>query len=140
MKIENVFAALEEYFEARKNLSEGSAEGSSEDSLVLIQERAKSSLDLYIKDQFNQLILDDKRDKTPTIEMVAVNPSNVKVAWEDVVNLLDALNSPPLPLEQENLSLRQASRWMEIYKEWYGKKRIDALLSVTPLDFETKKE
>ncbi len=124
MKIENVFAALETYFEAKKA---GSID------LSEVQDKAKANLDLYIKDQFNQLILEDKKSKTPTIpDMLAVSPAEVKVAWEDVVNLLDALNSSPMPLSQDGLENHMV-RWMEIYTEWYRKKRVEALLSVTPI-------
>lgn len=66
-------------------------------------------------------------------QRVRVPVGGVKVSWEEVVHLLDALNAPPLPLSfhppKDETAVRE---WMSVYSNWYYHKRTKALRNLLP--------
>lgn len=129
MKIETVLSSLEEYLEMRRDV------GSDDHSflgLSAARHRAELALKEYIGSQFNYLMVEERRvSTTPTRKVDVVNPKNTSIAWEEVVGLIDALNSPPTPMR--NFSDPKAvERWMKVYRDWYEFKR-KAALKVNPL-------
>lgn len=126
--IERVLASLEEYFDLKRDI--GSIE---EPNIFAAKERAGRALNEYIQYRFDDLLFEDrKKASTITTKVHVPDVSSVKFTWDDVVALLDALNSPPHPLKElDDRELRE--RWMRIYTEWYQVKRPLAMNTISPV-------
>lgn len=122
MSIDIVLSALEEYLERKRELCDQTV-------LESARERAGYVLDEYIQQRFDSAILEErKRSMSPTRKVAIVNPDQIKVTWDEVAKLLDALNSSPVPLKHpKNMSEKDFVRWMEIYEKWYQYKRVKAM-------------
>lgn len=137
MAFDKVISALEEYFELKQV---------TEDPITVrkARERAKYLLDDYIQRKFDSAMLEERRRSMSITKKVAVvNPNQIKVTWEEVAKLMDALNSAPNPLEEpKQVESKNLVRWMEIYTGWYKKKRIEAMKldAVTKLELELEDE
>lgn len=133
MDIETVLATLEEYFEIKRDLV-----SSIEPNVLKAKERAGRALNEYIQKRFDNLMVQQEHRKlssstSTTRKMVIPDASGTKFTWEDIVGLLDALNTPPNPLASpEQLNNQEyVDRWMKSYKEWYLKKRSSAMRSLS---------
>lgn len=119
---DNVLTALEKYLELKKNSTE-------ELPVTNAREEAGGALNDYIQKRFDTAMLEERRRSLSVTKKVAVvNPSQVKVTWDEVAKLLDALNNSPLPLkEPKQMFEKDFIRWMEIYTIWYQTKRLQAM-------------
>lgn len=137
MPIDKVINALEEYFELKQQ---------SNDQIIVrkAREQAGYLLNDYIQKRFDAAMLEERRRAMSVTKKVAVvNPEQVKVTWEEVAKLLDALNSVPLPLQEpKQMESKNFVRWMEIYTNWYRKKRVEAMQldAATKLELELEDE
>lgn len=128
MKIERVLSTLEEYLELRREA--GEADG---DHTVVqaAKERAGLALNEYIRSRFDNLMIEERRvSSTPTRKVDIVNPATAQVSWEEVAELMDALNAAPVPMRDLTNPIA-VHKWTVAYKSWYENKRRNAL-SVNP--------
>lgn len=129
MKIERVLSTLEEYLELRREIG---THGGDHHVVNAAKQRAEMALNEYIGGRFNHLMVEERRiSTTPTRKVDVVNPKNTTIAWEEVVELVDALNAPPMPL-RDTSNPKAVERWMAVYRAWYEQKR-RAALRINPL-------
>lgn len=132
MKIERVLSTLEEYLELRREVGEV---GGDHTVVQSAKERAGLALNEYIRSRFDNLMIEERRSSTtPTRKVDIVNPATAQVAWEEVANLMDALNGAPTPMMDLSNQVG-VHKWFVAYKHWYEKKRRDAL-NVNPVVVE----
>lgn len=136
LPMDRVLAALEEYFELKRDI-----ESVEEPNLFAAKDRAGKALNEYIEDSFDHLMIEEKRRSTHITQKVKIpDTSSIKFTWDDMVHLLDALNSPPLPPSHQKQSDEKfMDNWMKLYRDWYQNKRPQAMNSISPplgLDLE----
>lgn len=130
MEINSVLAALEEYFEIKRDIGLFIEAP----NLVEARERAGKTLNEYIQKKFDHLLYQQEKRKNTSVTQKIVLPDeeNLKFSWDNVASLLDALNSLPNPLPKDKLNNEEAViKWMNKYEEWFKNKRGTALRSVT---------
>ncbi len=129
MSIDRVLATLEQYFDMKDEV------GASTSEAKFARERAGMALNEYIQRQFDLLIMEERRRSSSITRRVEVPPdaSAVQVSWIEVARLLDALNSPPMPPKNLQSGTKEYQKWMDSYREWYEKKRGEAMRSMTPV-------
>lgn len=135
MKIERVLSTLEEYLELRRELGEA---GGDHTVVQAAKDRAGLALNEYIRSRFDNLMIEERHtSSTPTRKVDVVNPAIAQVAWEDVAELMDALNAAPSPMRDLTNQIA-IHKWMVVYKHWYEKRRkalnVDPTLSDRPSD------
>lgn len=124
MTIETVLTCLENYLKLRE--LEGTEE---EHEYTAARNQAGEALNEYIQKRFDSAMLEERRRSLSITKKVAVvDPSEIKVTWDEVAKLLDALNSSPVPIkEPKQLAEKDFVRWMQIYTGWYFNKRLPAM-------------
>jgi hypothetical protein len=133
VNIDRLLASVEEYFEIRNEV------GGSEDLAVLraAKERVELALNEYFKSTLDRALLEERRrSSSSTRKIDIVNAGEARVSWEDVVKLIDALNSTPMPIRsvEDHTKLH---RWMRTYSDWYNNKRTVSLQPIiAPLDLD----
>ena len=124
MSIETVITCLEEYLKSRD------LEGTDEAHIYyMARDRAGYALNDYIQKRFDSAMLEERRRSLSVTKKIAVvDPSEIKVTWDEVAKLLDAMNSAPTPIkEPKQMAEKDFIRWMQIYTDWYSGKRLPAM-------------
>lgn len=135
MTIDRVLSTLEEYFHLKNELITNSDEG--EADIHLIEDarfRAKMALNEHIKSQFDAVVNEETRRSSSNITSkirVASPTDSTIISWDDVVKMLDALNSPPTPLKHPTID--NIIVWMDAYKSWYDSRRINAIKTISSI-------
>jgi hypothetical protein len=129
MTITRLLATLEEYFSMKRELGES---GQLEE-LKEASKRVELSLREYVRAHFDRAIMEDRRKTSSLTRKVdIISPDKATYSWNDVVKLLDALNSAPIP--PRNLDDAEGlANWIAVYKEWFRNKRN---VSLTPINQE----
>ena len=139
MNTDQLLASLEEYFSIKQDLL-------GEEDLEALR-AAKKRVDLclkeYFRDNFDKAFLEERRrTSSETRKMSVVDPAGVvnkNIAWDDVVKILDFVNSCPIPVKDLRDPLK-TDKWMKNYNEWY-QKRMSVLNKIIPplqLDLENE--
>jgi hypothetical protein len=123
-----LLAALEEYLTLKRESQ------NSEDLEVLKSARTRvdSCLREYFTENFSKAMLEERRrTSSQTRNMATVSGNSVaNVSWENVVKVLDFLNSCPSPLKDVKNPV-SAEKWMAVYNDWH-QKRMEMLRKILP--------
>lgn len=127
MRIESVLSSLEKYLELKKDAGDSPDVGEA-------RIQASNALDEYIQHRFDDLMFAERqKGGRITKKVVVPDVGSIKFTWDDIVHLIDALNSAPGILSDQHLRSAEAIlRWMDNYKEWYFNKRLNAINVISP--------
>lgn len=131
--VERILAAFEEYLDLKRSLTASSVP---QDTLPLISEakkRAALALNEFVDARSEKYHAEQVRRKSSDTSRIEINSPNdsMEITWNEVAVLLDALNCPPKPLDENDSGA--IINWMKVYSNWYKWKRMGAICSLTPL-------
>ena len=134
MTIDRLLSALEEYFSLKMEIGRFECDSSVEPHILEdARFRAKMALNEHIRKQFD-LAIEEERRRTSSVtrKMLIVDPTKAEISWDSVAKLLDALNSPPLPMKNIT-NIEGIKTWMKAYEDWYKQKRVNAIKSTSSM-------
>lgn len=119
MTFDRLMATIEEYLSLKQEIGI-TAEF---EQLGQASKRIELALKEYLQNYFDRALLEDRiRSSSMTTKVNVIQPEDAVYSYNDIVKVLDLLNSAPIPLHDMSDD-NMVRHWMAIYSEWFLRKK-----------------